>query len=381
MLEIIKYAFKRLFRNKSNIIWSLAFPIALGTLFNIAFGSIAQNEAFKAIPVAVVLSDDTYGTALKETLNAMEQADPALFEAQYTSESKANDLLKDREVLGIIKSGETTTLTISSDQENMASEQSILNTFIESYNSQVTLIKDVATTNPMHLEKVISALSKEADFGKQQILQKNDNVDSYTQYFYNLLAMACLFSAGSGVLISCENQGNLSALAARKNVSPTKKSTAILAELIAYTVFQYIINVIGYCYLAFVLKVGVDVEIGRTLLALFAGVFCGISLGYLIGSIGKKDSEFKNGISFAITLPLCFLSGLMIGNIRIVIENALPFVNRINPAALISDCFYTLAIYTEYTRYYTDLISIFILSFIFIGTGIALTRRTQYASL
>ena len=112
--------------------------------------------------------------------------------------------------------------------------------------------------HPENAEKVISAFQNPHAFNEEVSLQKNPNVDTYTQYFYNLLAMACLYAAMAGVTVAVENQGNLSTLAARKTVSARKKSSMIIGELIAATIFEFVLNLIGFFYLSYILKVGVD---------------------------------------------------------------------------------------------------------------------------
>ena len=78
---------------------------------------------------------------------------------------------------------------------------------------------------------------------------------------------------------------------------------------------------------------------------------------------------------------LSFLSGLMMGNIRIYIENYIPWLNRINPAALISDSFYALSIYQSHSRYLTNLATLIVISVLFCATGFIMVRRDKYAAL
>ena len=68
MIQIIFCSFKRLFRNTTNMFWILIFPIVLGTFFYIAFSNLGASESMSTIPVAVVLTDDYYGEALKQTV-------------------------------------------------------------------------------------------------------------------------------------------------------------------------------------------------------------------------------------------------------------------------------------------------------------------------
>ena len=53
-----KYALKTLFKNKVLIFWTFAFPIILGTFFNMAFSSIEENEKLHIIPIAIVKTEE-----------------------------------------------------------------------------------------------------------------------------------------------------------------------------------------------------------------------------------------------------------------------------------------------------------------------------------
>ena len=58
-----------------------------------------------------------------------------------------------------------------------------------------------------------------------------------------------------------------------------------------------------------------------------------------------------------------------------------PLLNRINPAALISDALYSLVVYPSYTRFFTNIAGLLLLSALFCLGGLALVRRKKYASL
>ena len=54
-MHILKYELKGGLRSKDLIIWLILFPIILGTVFKVGFGSIYEKtEKFNSIPVAVV---------------------------------------------------------------------------------------------------------------------------------------------------------------------------------------------------------------------------------------------------------------------------------------------------------------------------------------
>ena len=53
-----KYAFKTLFRDKMLIFWTFAFPIILGTFFNMAFSNIENSEKLDIISIAIVEKEE-----------------------------------------------------------------------------------------------------------------------------------------------------------------------------------------------------------------------------------------------------------------------------------------------------------------------------------
>ena len=50
----LKYTIKTLFKNKVLIFWTFAFPIILGTFFNMAFSNIENDEKLQVFDIAVV---------------------------------------------------------------------------------------------------------------------------------------------------------------------------------------------------------------------------------------------------------------------------------------------------------------------------------------
>lgn len=193
--------------------------------------------------------------------------------------------------------------------------------------------------------------------------------------------MAAFFGSISGLYIAINNQGNLSAIAARKCISPTNKLTSITASLLASFVAQVVCVSIGITYILFILKVDMGDKIPMVYLSGAVGSLTGVTMGFFIGSFGRLNQNVKMAISMSVTMLSCFLSGLMIGNMKSVIEMYVPIVNRINPAALISDLFYCLNIYNDYRRYTEKFVTLLILSVVFTIGGFLLTRRKKYASL
>lgn len=374
-LHNFKYEFINTIRQKELVFWMMCFPIILGTFFQIAFGDLYEKESmFQKIPVAVVevKSDDTF----KTVINELSSGDSPLFKAQYTDEKKALSLLETGEISGIIYVHENITLSVS----GKGIEQTIIKTFLEQYQTQKVIITDIATNNPAQMKSAINALSEEISSNQNIELSKN-KVDPYSQYFHNLIAMVALFGAMSGLYVATANQGNLSPVGARKSVSPTPKIKLIVSHLLAAYLTQLICVVISITYILFVLKVDMSNKIGFTYLSGAVGALVGVTLGFFIGAIGKMSEAIKTAIALMLSMVSCFLSGLMVGNMKGVIALYCPIINKINPAAVISDLFYCLSIYDDFSRYIGNIIVLLIMSVIFTTGGFLLTRGRKYASI
>lgn len=101
-----KYSLKTLFRNKALIFWTFAFPIILGTFFNMAFSNIESSEKLDIINIAIIKNDDfnnneIFKTAFEELSD--KNNDDRLFETRYTTEEEAKKLLEDEEIVGYMK--------------------------------------------------------------------------------------------------------------------------------------------------------------------------------------------------------------------------------------------------------------------------------------
>lgn len=373
--HIFKYEFFNTIRQKELVFWMMCFPIILGTFFNLAFGNLYEKEEiFNEIPVAVAeIKEDS---VFREVMDSLSKGDSPLFKVQYTDMEEAEELLKNEDIKGIICVDDELSLSVAGN----GLEQSIIKSFLEQYEAQKTIITDTAANNPEKLQNVIAALSADIDCIETKELS-GGNMDEYVQYFQNLIAMVALFGTMVGLFAATSNEANLSAIGARKCVAPTHKLKSIVANLLAAFCAQVICVFISITYIVFILKIDMGDKIPIMYLSGAAGSLLGVSLGFFIGSIGRMSEGVKVGISTSFSMFCCFLSGLMVGNMKAVINQHCPVINKINPAAVISDLFYCLAVYDDYCRYMEKMVTLLIMSAIFITGGFLLTRRKKYASI
>ena len=146
--HIFKYEFKSCLRQKAILFWLIAFPIILGCFFKMAFSGIYEKDVvFNAIPVAVTNIEEN--DILKQVLEQISDGDDALFKVTYTDIDKAEEMLKSKDIKGIIKASD-----LSLEFGSTGIQQTIVKTFIQQYKTQEKIITDTAKNAPQKLDKV-----------------------------------------------------------------------------------------------------------------------------------------------------------------------------------------------------------------------------------
>ena len=100
------YSLKTLFKNKMLIFWTFAFPIILGTLFNMAFSNIQADQKLDIINIAIVKNDELSSNEFyKKAFDNLsdEKNEDRLFNTKYLSEEEAKKALQNDEIVGYMK--------------------------------------------------------------------------------------------------------------------------------------------------------------------------------------------------------------------------------------------------------------------------------------
>lgn len=374
-LHNLKYELLSGLRSKDLTFWLILFPIILGSFFKIAFSGVYEKDtAFSKIDTAIVMNEDD--VTLKSVIDSIEASDQPLMDVTYANKEEAERLLKEGDVKGIIYSGDELSLTVT----DKGIEQTILSTFVEKYNNRARIIKKTAETDHSAVEKVAAVLSEDVKAANEVPLT-DGNTDNLIFYFYNLIAMVALYGSLNGLNIAKNNQADVSVLGARKQCSPTSKSLSTLASFCCCIIMQTMCMLICVTFLRFVLRVDFGNRLHLVYLAAILGGIVGVSMGFFIGSVGNISSNTRTTISFSLSMIFCFLSGLMISSLKPKIALMFPWFDKLNPAAVIADSFYSLNIYTDYDRYLEKIATMAIMSAVLIMLSLIFTRRKKYASL
>ncbi len=387
-----KYAFKTLFKNRMLIFWTFAFPIILGTLFNMAFSNIENSEKLDIINIAIINNDDfenneAFKTSFEELSD--ENNEDRLFNTQYTTEEKAKELLDNGEIVGYMKLKEDKPiLTFATSGIN----ETIFKYVTEEIEQTSDIIKNLSETET---QKQITSgnynINYEEIYNKVIELAKEDKVKlknisnsnlSYTMIeFYTLIAMTCLYGGMLSMVSINQTLANMSNKGKRIAVSPTKKGTIILSSLLASYIAQLIGLAILFVYTLFVLKVDYGDNTSLIILLAMIGSFAGLTLGTFVGTLFKTNENAKTGILIALTMFWCYLSGMMGITMKYVVDKNVPIINKINPASMITDGLYSLYYYDTFDKYWFNIISLLIFAFVLMLISFFSLRRQKYDSI
>ena len=390
-LHNFKYSLKTLLRNKALIFWTFAFPIILGTLFNLAFSDIENKETLDIIDIAIInneeFKNDAYFTESFKALST--KSKDQLFNTKYTNLSTAKNLLKENKITGyLLFENNEVKITVNDKGYN----ETILRFVVDEISSQKEMLETITSKEitdsykagnlNVDYEKIYQdTLNLINDTSPKLNNISNSNL-SYTMIeYYTLLAMACLYGAIISMFITNKKLANMSSAGKRTSISPAHKRTLLLGSFLASYLVQLLGIIILYLYIIFVIKVDYGNNIFLVFLLLMTGSFAGLSLGIAIATVLKSNENAKMGILISLTMFFSFLSGMMGITMKYVIDSNIPLLNKINPAAMITDGFYSLYYYDTLDRFYFNIISLLLFSVILLFISYQGLRREKYDSI
>lgn len=393
-----KYTLKILFKNKMLIFWTFAFPIILGTFFQMAFSDIEKNEKLDIIDIAIVDNKEFQeNTIFKESFKALndKKNEERLFSIKYVTEEKAKELLSDDKIAGylLMKEDKPKVVVGTSDIN-----QTIFKFVVEEISAKLEIMRNVANLKIEELKKntppedignynslyasiygQVMEITKKKDANIKDMSSSNL---SYTMVeFYTLIAMACLYSGILSMFAINQSLANMTATGKRVAVSPTSKGKIILSSVFA----SYLTSLIGifllFIYTVFVLHVDYGNRLFYIILLAFAGSLAGLSLGVVTSCCFKVSDNTKTGIIISITMLGCFLSGMMGITMKYLVDKNIPIVNKLNPANMITDGFYSLYYYDTMDRFLFNFFSLLVFATVLIMISIFHLRRQKYDSI
>lgn len=369
------YRIKCIVRDKQTMFWTFAFPILLATLFNMAFSNLSSTENFTKIKVGVVNNEEYKKNT--DFIKALDSVSGNLFDVKYESKEEAEKLLEDNKIEGYINFDNGMKLVVKKSGIN----QTIIKSFLDDYKQTASTMTTIIRENPKALQKgLLSSISNRNDYLKA-VPVSNAAPDSTVNYFYSLIAMACLYGSFCGLKEVTALQANLSPQGARVNMAPTHKLNVFLASMFAAASVQLVNIFILLMYLTLILKINFGSQLGYIALTCVIGTITGVTFGTFISSIIKKGEGVKIALLIGLSMIMSFLSGMMFDKMKYIVTTKAPVLGYLNPANLVTDSFYSLYFYNTHTQFFTDIALLSVFAVIFSTGTYLVLRRQKYASL
>ena len=403
----MKYRLRLCLRDRSSMFWGLCFPLLLSTLFYFTIMQGGKDTSvLEPVKVAFVscevdgnTADDSNGQAnvdLQAGSNRQTDSgfsdfihglDGDTLQVTDMSGKKADHALRTGKVTGIFTDGDPCSLKIAGNDI----EENVLKSLLNAYNRNADTVSTIKKEQAEKMAASEGAGSPAVDDNSlvdgrshsytHTVTLGGHSMDGNMQYFFALIAMTCLYGCFLGLNAALESRANLSPLGLRRSVTPTHKLKLVLSDMLVTFFMQTLNLLVLLLFLTRILGLDLGGSFGEILFVCAIGSMFGVSLGILTGSAGNWSEGVKIAILVSTCLILSFLAGLMVGDMKDIIEQHIPILNRINPAAVIADALYCLVIYEAPDRLHTDLLLLGCMTTGFILLSFFAVRREHYDSL
>ncbi len=379
-IRIFTYSLKNLSRKYWLVGWNFIFPLVLATAFFLGFGNLIKEDpdTFQTLEVGYVNELDEsagFDQVLEELSEENDEGTTVLNLHTYSSKDDAVKAMNNGDIKGFYLESEdgVETIIISNGYDS-----TIMNEIVREYDNYTDVITQIAKDHPEKVSDAIDAITSENSFISEYNFG-NEN-SQYIQYFYALLAMTSLFSSWISTAILDGMCANMSEMGKRVECAPTSKFMSITASLLAGVLLQIVSNIIVVIYIQYILGINLGVPMGTMILLCTIGSALGISTGTLMGSV-IRNQRLLVTVPLFFTMICSFFSGLMWGQIKQIIQYNCPIINKINPAALLTNAMYVRSTYGATAEFHQDVL---IMCGMIVGCIIVASiflRRRKYVSL
>ena len=361
-MKRLLYNLKITFKNKELIFWTFAFPIILGTLFYAAFSNIKTAEDYEPIKIAVVKNEkNRIYPIYTEILKSLSEGEDRVFDTTYyDTKDTAMAKVHDNEASGAV------VFETETDYPEFVVEKSSIDQ---------TIAQNVMT----EIEQSMVA-GRKFDNPKIENTYHTDFEFTMIEY-YSLLAMACLYGGMIATKALDKNLANMTASGKRIAVASVSKAKIVLGTLFTSYITQLIGLAILFSYMTLVLRIDFGANLPYIILFTMIGALMGLALGTFVSAVFKTKEDNKDGILTGFTMVGCFFAGMMGPQMKYLIDNSVPILNKVNPSAIITDGYYALSTYGPGERFFFDIISLLIFSAVLSFISIIILRRQKYDNL
>lgn len=397
MLSLAGYHIRAMLRNNGILIWVVAFPIILATLFMVMFDGMMSNQQAGTIAVGV-LTDGNYQAPAAEPLRAMldalseegsgEEAFLAL--TSYADADEANEALiaREVEVLVTVDADGAPQMSVPPNSLN-STHEAMVQAVLDRYLQSEAAVSELARNDPAALAspEAVAALTAdlmgdEAQTAEVSVLRVDPS--EMARFYYALLGFSTAMGANVASVLTERLKANLSPVGARCQVSSMRPARQLGAVLIASWVIVFCCLMAAFCYIRFVADVSFA---GREALAPVACAACALvscALGMALWALPWLSANVKDAVLTVGVLVLALPAGLY-GEPALGLSDWLtqhmPWLQAINPSVQAANAFYALTYYDSLVPFFQTLGTILAIAAVLFAVAALCMRRQRYASL
>lgn len=393
MRTIFINTIKRALRSKEVLIWMVAFPIILSSIFSLMFSGMDDFYREQEVKVCVV-ADEAFedATIFREMLEQLSEGDEAILEVTTAPTlEQAEQAVMDGACVAAIQvdENERATLHVSPIPSNRSTlDISIVRTVLDRYHHTYDEIGALAvsgTLDPSTADwDAIAEAFTETEVAIEQLSVLHSPADGTVRYYYALLGMSSLINITIALMAVSSIRANISAVGMRCQVSSVTPARQVFATLAGSWVCTFACLILAFAFIRFGLGVEFGGREGLAIVALGACALMGTGLGALIGAIPRISSAGKIGLGTGIACILSLFAGLY-GEPAMALSDFLtreaPALQALNPAVQAANSFFSLAYYDSLAPFAASVGALVAMAAVFFLVSCVLMRRQRYANL
>ena len=390
MSALLRCDLIQVLRNRGVIIWVMAFPIILATIFSFVFGSYQTGAAARA-EVGLVEQGTLEAAALADALDALAKGDDALLTVhRLPSEKDARGATRAGEVCGSVTTDEDGTPRMwVSPQDAGTLSQAVVQLVLDRYQQVSATLATVAEKDPEALASPDAAAALADALASDDVLTERLSVlraesGEFQRYYYAMLGFSSLMGAQVALLLVTSKRANGSEVGARRQVSATGPGRQLAPAFLASWLVCLACQLVALAYIRLVVGVSLG---GREGLAALACAVCALvscAIGAAVGALPGVPTQAKDTLLTILTMALSVPAGLF-GTPSQELSDwlwaHLPWVQAINPAAQAGEAFYRLTFYDSLAPFAASVGALLAISVVLLAIAALFMRRQRYARL
>lgn len=355
-----------LFRQKSIFLFSLGLPILLALLFFMGLNNLSEKDN-NTIKLGILGNETEMTDYLKK---AIKDDGTSVFYLTFTDEWEGEELLKQGDIKGLIRTGEKSVLYVL---EN-GYEQSVINYYVTKY-SWLKNIEKEAVSNESS-EDIASNTNKAVVNRVSSVLPDREQI-----YFYNLIVLILLLGARLGfneVKVILQER---SPLGLRIMAAPKSRSGICFSNLAAAFTLHLVGVSLCLTFIIKVLKIDLLINILPLIIISFITSVFGFSIGIFICIIIKANNKVKSTVLNLLFVLGSVSAGLFNGSIKYFMLEKAPVFRYINPFILVFDTIYDIVRYDRFYSINFNFLLLSVITLLLTAYSVLFISRRDYAGI